>query len=481
MKTTRVQALIALVLACGLILISTSLFAQNAREPLGHPVSKNSHSPSVPLGPLPQPRLQLPRLGGTTIGQSFNGIDFLGSNCGCLPPDNGTGVSPLYVVEVVNVQIRVWLKSSLPGPPILDEALSNIFGAPTGGDPYALYDKLADRWYLTGFDSSDSGEFLAVSVTNDPTGAYYVYDLTDIGGFPDFLKTGYNKDAIFLSYNDFGSNGGYAGVAVVNKATALSGNGGNNLVHNTDYFTSYPPPQFRAIPPARMGDDLMGGTEWFMSIWDFGGNTVRVTKMTNYLTPTPHYTTWELPVQPFGDFVNADQPGGAGSVVDNDPTATVVHIHNHQLVTATWASTATDGFLYPKGHYYQVDVHTGIPKLMTEGLIDPGPGVAVYMVAADQDKGNGFGLTWMESSLNEYVSMWVGTRPPIYPFGWINASDVAPGGGFMPYSFRTGDYGSTEIDPGDPTGMTYWSSNEYIGNDGYNDIWNTWVASYQRP
>lgn len=480
MNTTRVQALTAFVLACGLIVISTSLFAQNARTPLGHPVSKNSHPPSVPLGPLPQPRLQLPRLGGTTIGLSVNGIDFLSSSCGCLPPDNGTAVGGNpnypYFVEAVNVAYDIRLKSngaSVIGGP---QPLSNIFGAATGGDPYMVYDKLADRWYLHAFDSSDTGLFLAVSKGPDPTGGWWVYDLTNVGGFPDFAKSGYNANAIFISYNDFGSNGGYAGVAVIDKAQALIG----NLV----YYTSYPPPQFRAIPPARMGDDFVGGTEWFMSIWDFGGNTIRVTKMTNYLSNSPHYTTWELPVQPFGDFVAADQPGGAGTVADNDPTATVVHIHNHQLVTATWASTATDNFTYPKGHYYQVDVHTGTPRLMTQGLIDPGPGVAVYMVAADQDKGNGFGLTWMESSLNEYVSMWVGTRPPIYPFGWINASDVAPGGGFMPYSFRTGDYGSTEIDPGDPNGMTYWSSNEYIGNDGngnYNDIWNTWVASYQRP
>ena len=144
--------------------------------------------------------------------------------------------------------------------------------------------------------------FLAVSQTNDPR-PIYVYDLTNVGGFPDFSKPGYNKDAIFISYNDFGSTGGYAAVAVIDKAAALTG----TLV----YYTSYPPPQFRAIPPARMGDDLTGGTEWFMSIIDGGGNTVRVTKMTNYLSNSPHYTTWELPVIPFGFFIaNADQPGG---------------------------------------------------------------------------------------------------------------------------------------------------------------------------
>ena len=407
-------------------------------------------------------------MGGTNIGQSYDGVDFLGSNCGCLPPDTNAAVGGNYVVEAVNVQLRVFDKTT--GAVLLDEPLQTLFGGGTGGDPYVVYDELADRWYINAFDSTDTGLFLAVSKTNDPTGAWWVYDLTNVGGFPDFAKPGYNHDAIFISYNDFGSAGGDAAVATINKAQALAGT-------YPTYYTSYPPPQFRAIPPARMHGDFTGGTEWFLSISSGGGNTVRVTKMTNYFSANPTYKTWEVPVRPFSNFATADQPGAPGSVVDNDPTATAVQYHNKRLVTATWASTAADGFTYPKGHYYQIDVSTATPLLMTDGLIDPGPGVGVYMVSADRDDLGNFGVTWMESSLNEYVSMWVGTRPNIFPYNWINATATAPGGGFMPYSERTGDYSSTVLDS---DGKTFWSANEYVNGDGYNDIWSTHITSFHK-
>ena len=59
------------------------------------------------------------------------------------------------------------------------------------------------------FDSTDAGMFLAVSVDGNPLDGFpYVYDLTaGIGGFPDYQKAGFNKDAIFISYNNFGIGG----------------------------------------------------------------------------------------------------------------------------------------------------------------------------------------------------------------------------------------------------------------------------------
>ena len=470
MRRTVMQTLTALVLVFGLALVSTTLIAQE-RVPISRPSSIWSHAPTVPSGPTPRIAPKSPTLAGTTILQSYDGVDFLGSNCDCLPPDNGTAVGGNYVVEVVNVQIRIFDKTT--GAILLDEPLQTFFGQPSDGDPYMVYDELADRWFMNAFNSDASGLILAASKTNNPLGGWYIYNLNNVGGFPDFAKPGYNKDAIFVSLNDFGSNGGYIGVATIDKAAAYSG----TLVY---YFTYPPFLQFRAMPPARFHGDTTGGTEWFASIDQGGGNALRVTKMTNYLSNSPHYTTWLLPVNAYQQFVAADQPGGPGTVADNDPTTTEVQIHNKRLVTAAWASTARDGFLYPKGLYYQVDLHTATPIFMQEGLIDPGPGVGVYMVSADQDKNGNIGATWMESSNSEYVSMWVGTRPAIFPYGAINANQVAPGGGFMPYSFRTGDYSSTVLDS---DGLTFWSANEYIGNDGNGnntDIWLTHISSYHK-
>ena len=83
------------------------------------------------------------------------------------------------------------------------------------------------------------------------------------------------------------------------------------------------------------------------------------------------------------------------------------------------------------------------------------------------------GLTWMESSTTEFLSMWVGT---LDTNGNFSASVAAPGGGFFSSNFRIGDYSTTVLDPSDH--MTFFSANEYIGPDGSTDIWRTHIRSF---
>jgi len=405
------------------------------------------------------------------ILQSYDGIDFLGSNCGCLPPDTNAAVGNNFVVETVNVQMRIFNKTT--GAMLLDQSLSTLFGAYTGGDPYVVYDDTADRWYISAFNDLDS-LLLAVSVDGDPTHGFLpTYHLTNVGGFPDYQKLGFNEDAIFISYNDFGRGGAAAAIASIDKAAALSG--------TLTYFVSHPAFQFRAMPPAQMhgnggNNGIKGSAEWFVSTdgTDAGGSTIRVTKLVNYLSNSPNFTYTSLPVKKYQYANTANQPGGDVTVFPNT-TTTQVHYRNGNLVTAMASSTEKDGFNYPKGLYYQIKVAgNSQPKLLKEGVIDPGPGVAVQMPSVDEDKNGNLGLTWMQSSQIEYLSMWVGT---VDKKGNLSSLAAAPGGGFFPFNFRIGDYSTTVIDPSDRT--TFWSANEYIGSDGGTNIWKTHIASFK--
>ena len=82
------------------------------------------------------------------IRRSFDGIDSL-NGCGmfCRPPDTNAAVGGNFIVETVNLTLRVWNRTM--GNVLLDESLDVTFGAPTLGDPYVLYDDIADRWYWT--------------------------------------------------------------------------------------------------------------------------------------------------------------------------------------------------------------------------------------------------------------------------------------------------------------------------------------------
>ena len=467
MKTIRGQKFITLALVCGLALTCMNLFAQpvtsSTRVPVGRPVPFWSQPRSMPTGPLPAAQPISNPLIKLQVGASFEGVDFNGSNCGCLPPDTNAAVGNGYVAEAVNFEFRVFDKN---GNVLLDEPLSSLFGAFSGGDPYVLYDDIVGRWYVTAFDSSDSGLFIGVSNDGSPLDGFVTYDLTNVGGFPDYQKIGYNHDAIFISYNDFGSGGGNAAILTIDKAAILSG----SLVT----YNSVPKPQFRAMPPAQMHGSAPGDPEWFVSTdgTDAGGTTIRVTEMTNYLSTSPTFTYTSLKVKRYQQAVRADQPGGPNSVTTfPNTTMSEVQYRNGHLLAAMDSALAKDGFVYPKGLYFQINVSSGTPVLLKKGVIDGGSGVAEQMVSMDEDSKGHLGLTWMESSNSEYLSMWIGSTTKKAKF------DASPGGGFFYDSFRVGDYSSTVIDPSD--GLTFWSANEYIGSDGGSDIWRTHITSFQ--
>src|SRR5713226_8737418 len=186
-KSFSTTALLAILAAGGLSLTSTNLFADDL-VPVGPPATFNQGDLVLPVGRLVFPRPALPKNGGIKIRQSYDGIDFLDSNCSCLPPDTSAAVGNNFVVETVNVQLLVFDKTT--GAQLLNEPLSTFFGAPSGGDPNVVYDDNADRWYVSAFDSTDRGLFLAVSSDGNPLLGFRTYHLTNVGGFPDYQKPG---------------------------------------------------------------------------------------------------------------------------------------------------------------------------------------------------------------------------------------------------------------------------------------------------
>jgi hypothetical protein len=461
---------IAIAWLCGLAFTSTSS-AQQPEDwqfiPVGPPISMLDD----PQRAAPQPFFGATKkpsaVGREILRRGIEGIDFLGAE-GFLPPDTNAAVGNDFVVETVNVHLRVWNK--IFGNMVLNEPLATTFGARSGGDPYVVYDDIADRWYISAFDSDDTGLFLAVSRDGNPLHGFVTLHLHDSpfpAGFPDYAKPGFNKDAIFITFNNFASGGGAAATIVaIDKLDAFAG--------QLRFFVSVPRFQFRAMPPAQMHGDREGGREWFVSTdgTDFGGTTIRVTEMTNYLSDTPNFTYTSLPVARYQNAPRADQPGGSITTFPNT-TTTQVQFHRDHLVTAMASGTASDGFTYPKVLIFDVDVTTGTPVLSEEFVIDPGPGVAAQMPTVEMDRNSTLGVTWMESSASEFLSMWVATLDPAT--GRLVSTVAAAGAGFFSFNDRIGDYSTTVLDP---DGKTFWSANEYIGDAGNINIWRTNITSF---
>ena len=134
---------------------------------------------------------------------TFEGGDAAQTCGGCAPPDSEGDVGPIHYVEAINAAFAVYDKSGnlLMGPTTYNALFaplgtSNACGNnQNGGDPFVIYDQMADRWLISDFASSPNSNWqcIAVSETPDPTGSYFLYAVqidpanpTQWGDYPKF-------------------------------------------------------------------------------------------------------------------------------------------------------------------------------------------------------------------------------------------------------------------------------------------------------
>jgi hypothetical protein len=417
---------------------------------------------------------------------SYDGIDSNSSSCGCLPPDTVAAVGGQFVVEAVNVQLRVTDKA---GNVKLDEPFTDFF-APLGvdqttftTDPYVEYDDIARRWYvsLLAFPPDfSSGAFLfAVSKDANPLHGFSEHSF-QVGAFDgsglDFDKMGYNADAVFLTANDFATPNITPVVLAIDKASILGA---------TPTFVSYvstpPVDSIGTFAPAQMHGATAGMPEYFVTEAGAGnGQKVRVVTLTNFLSNSPHYVLTDLAVNPYAFPPTGDQPTAPGTVQTNDTDFTQADWRNGKLVAADTVSEPDDNYATARVRWYQFGTTGSAPTLIQQGTVHPGPGVSTFFGSIVQDAAGNLGMTYMESSATEYVSMYVATKLAGTPLGVMgNGLVAAAGQGLMPLSLREGDYSSIAVDPTD--GVTFWAANEYVGTDAVteNDFWRTHLAAFR--
>ena len=95
---------------------------------------------------------------------------------GWTPPDTNGDVGPNHYIQVVNVAIGIFDKST--GTPLVKLTYNDFFQGPNDycdnqnrGDVVVLYDEQVDRWIVTDFSLPSGGpyfECIAVSQSGDP-------------------------------------------------------------------------------------------------------------------------------------------------------------------------------------------------------------------------------------------------------------------------------------------------------------------------
>jgi hypothetical protein len=190
-------------------------------------------------------------------GFNFDGISGFSLENG-YPPDENGSVGNDQFVEMVNTHYQVWslnratkTATSIAGPALISTLFAGFGGeceVQDAGDPIVLYDKLANRWFLSQFtsdtdsnpdpDPNSNGIFyqcVAVSTTPDATGTYarYAFAMPDANGangsdFGDYPHYGVWTDAYYVMAHNFdNAPDGFAFVAALfgamDRAKMLAG------------------------------------------------------------------------------------------------------------------------------------------------------------------------------------------------------------------------------------------------------------------
>src|SRR6476469_3175069 len=461
--------------------------------------------PLGPVGPVVRDTAVQRVLGKIGIPSPIISFDGNPNLCGgCSPPDPNGAVGPNHVVTMSNLHFQIFNKSgqSLFGPAANNTLWSGFGGGcqtQNAGDPVVLYDQLADRWLLSQFTSSAPYlECVALSQTNDPTGAYYRWAIATGGGnnFPDYPKAGVWPDAYYFSTREFAGGSTFvgAGAYALDRAQALAGNPNPTIVG----FLAPPSPAYvvgdgllpsdldgQATPPPGSPNYFVGSEDNngpygapsdALTIWKFHYDPMTPGNSTFMLTNT-------LPTQPFNSILALC--GGTRNCIPQPSTANRIdhlgyrqrllfrlayrNFGSHESLVTNQSVSAGTG---PNGEvsgirWWELRSPNSSPVIFQEGTYAPGltDGIHRWMGSIAMNSAGDMALGFSASN---------GTNPSVFPSVFYTArhdgdppgqmtlgeGSIMNGTGSQTGSPRWGDYTSIDIDTVDDT--TFWYINEYV-------------------
>ncbi len=388
-------------------------------------------------------------------------------------------------------------------------------------DPSVNYDAAAGKWVISILDidlQHQKGYLnVAVSNTSDPTGTWnkFQLDLTDGPGplisgnsgltlWGDFERFGSSATAYVWTVNMYSfSSGGIdqnslydhvqviavdkSNLANVNQVDLPSWDAGTNTITNENLL------------PVRMDGAAAANGMWFAEETNYGttsgqANALRLVHVGDVLTATPANFvdfTGNVPQYQFNFLQDTAQGGnhpwnngdtdalavqaGSTDLIDTNDTRMdsavwrVVNGLEHLVLTQTVDDPSDPGTAKARWYDFNTtgvnDPSVAVP-LYQSGEINPGAGVFTYFPSAAIDPAGDIGMTYLESSANEFLSMYVTVKglgdasmqPGVLAIGG-NSAYTSPDG--SPH--RAGDYSGTVVDI-DGTGAatnSFWSANEF--------------------
>lgn len=407
--------------------------------------------------------------GGRAPLQSWNGQN------GGAPPDPTGAAGPNHYVQAVNTSYRVFSKTGQGLSGALQ--LSTLWpGSNSSGDPIVLYDRHADRWFISQFDFSPNRMLIAVSETNDPLGSYYGYEYT-FAQFPDYPKFSIWWDGYY-----FTSNSNKTAVAF-ERDKMLAGDPSAQMIaltapsNGSNFFTS-------VLPADADGPLPPNGTPCYFfnledNAWGNPQDQIRVYEMTtNWTNPgnTTVVSSQTLQTATFNTalgsgFDNIAQPGSNQKL---DAVSEILYFRaqhtrwtNHNSVVL--CHVVDVGGDQAGVRWYELrDANDGNWSIYQQGTYSPDDGNRWMASIAMDDLGNiGMGYCHNDVPNSIHAGLRFTGRWANDPLGvmTLGESIAITGTAAQTGLNRYGDYSHMSIDP---DGSTFWFTGEYLGAGGNN-------------
>jgi hypothetical protein len=491
--------------------------------------------PDIPEPIRPKPPTDTPRGGftQTVLGRilsapSPTGLSWDGVGVGLggfipssNPPDTNGRVGAKQYVQWNNTSFAVFNKTNgaLLFGPAAGNTLFQSLGGPCAthndGDPVASFDILAGRWvlsqFLIGADPDFSHECVAVSQTEDATGAYYLYDfVTDSQNFVDYPKMGVWPDGYYMSGHVFNASGTVflqGRIFVFEREKMLKGLPARQLQADLKKYSNKP--QFGFLPsdldsltppPAGEAAFLIGPdpatknrlTSTRVAVTWGGAPRIR-------LTETLIQETWDT-----APCVNDTDAQNHRDCVPQPPPATPADdLDNldfrfmYRLAYRNFGGTPVQESLVgnisvtgrnsqPKHgairwyEFRNAGSSTTTPTVFQASTFDPDNAYR-WMGSIAMDKDHNIALGYSKSSPTVIPSIFITGRLSSDPLNTLGVeSQVQAGNGVQTTGGqnRWGDYSAMTVDPVDQ--CTFYYTNEYLKTNG-NFNWSTRIASFRFP
>jgi autotransporter-associated beta strand protein len=422
-------------------------------------------------------------LPSVNVLQHFEGIDFSDSSSLAEPPDTIAASGPNHVVEMVNTDMRIYDKS---GNTLSTTPLATFFSSllPSNqSDPFVMFDDGVangsgpDGRFVVGvldFTTTTAPNFLDFAVSNDadPTHGFTEMQQINVGNdnlqnfFADYPRAGFNHDAYVVAFNMFSISSGlfdHVQVLSIDKATVTTGTNQTPTIYQNDRSNG-----LFTMAPSTMHGSVAGDPMWFVT-QGLSANTIDVVRMPTPLSKGASFVDTNLGVTAYSQPPAPPQPGG--TMTANDSRVLNAAFRNGTLVADQ--SVGTGGTAHAR--WYQFSTANNSPNPSQSGDINPGSGIATYFPSIEIDSNGDLGMTYMESSSTEYVSMYVTGRTSSDPTGTMEAGALVAAGSTTYVGGRAGDYSGITVDPSN--GGVFWAANEYVPAS-QGGLWGTALAEF---